>query len=350
LKSSGALNDRRANSAVTAGSLVSGPSNPPSNPPPNSGGKCSKRGVAYTFPNSADMSAGSNKLTWWYNWGANPAPAETNHAGLGIEFVPMIWGQNTINSNVPQNSKFVLGFNEPNFMVQSNLNPSQAASLWPNVVSSIRGAQSSQSNTYKTVSPALNYCGPASSCIDTDPFAWYDQFFAACQGCQIDHIAAHWYGCTADALTNYLSGLKKYNKKIWITEFSCAQWDPSWQNSVDFQIQYMKDAVSILENDPMVYRYAWFSGRTGDIPNVDLFGNTGSLTDLGNQYFSQPCGNDVSMAIDGSSQNAPDNTQSPSTVSPLVIGLSVGGAVLLIVIVAAIVVFVPRMGKKVETA
>jgi len=112
----------------------------------------------------------------------------------------------------------------------------------------------------------------------------------------------------------------------------------------------MKDAVAILENDPMVFRYAWFTGRASDMPNGNVFGATGQLTDLGNQYINQPCGASVAAAIaDSSSQNAPENTQPISPVSPLVIGLSVGGAVLFIVIVAAIIV-VARKGKKVETA
>jgi len=113
----------------------------------------------------------------------------------------------------------------------------------------------------------------------------------------------------------------------------------------------MKDAVAILENDPMVFRYAWFTGRASDMPNSNVFASgTGQLTDLGNQYLSQPCGPSVAAAIaDSSSQNAPENTQPISPVSPLVIGLSVGGAVLFIVIVAAIIV-VARKGKKVETA
>jgi len=343
LKSSAALSNVQAKNQVTAGKLPS----PPSNPQPPSSGKCPKRGLAYTFPAAADMSAASSKLTWWYNWGANPTSAETNHGNLGLEFVPMIWGQNFLNSIVPSNSKYILGFNEPNFHSQSNLDAAHAASLWGSVITDIKGANPG-SNNYKTVSPAINYCGPASACQETDPFVWLDKFFAACNGCEVDHIAAHWYGCTADALKSYLTNLKKYNKKIWITEFACAPWDGSYQNNVDFQIQYMKDAVTILENDPMVYRYAWFTGRASDMPNGNVFSGTGQLTDLGNQYMNQPCGSSVAAAIaDSTSQNAPENTQPVSTVSPLVIGLSVGGAVLFIVIVAVIIV-VARKGKIVE--
>ena len=57
----------------------------------------------------------------------------------GIEWVPMQWGAisadqaATIASRIPEGSKYLLGFNEPNFKSQSNLTPAQAAAMWPHV-------------------------------------------------------------------------------------------------------------------------------------------------------------------------------------------------------------------------
>jgi hypothetical protein len=50
----------------------------------------------------------------------------------------------------------------------------------------------------------------------------------------------------------------------------------------------MREAVAILEADPDVFRYAWFSGRTSAIPNVDLLGADGQLTALGQEYVGLP--------------------------------------------------------------
>jgi len=55
-------------------------------------------------------------------------------------------------------------------------------------------------------------------------------------------------------------------------------------------------------------------------------------------------------AIDGSTQTLPDNTQSPSTISPIVIGLSAACGVLFLLLVVAIIMFMIQTQKrKVET-
>jgi len=337
---------------IVCGLSTSTSNPPPPPPPPPSSGKCRKRGLAYTFPSSSDMSAVANKITWWYNWGAQPAPAEQNYGQYGVEYVPMVWGAASIQNGpavVPTTSKYVLGFNEPNFVAQANLAANQAAALWPKVQqTAIRASPTATPGAVSIVSPAVNYCG--SPCQDTDPFHYLDSFFAACGNCEVDYIAAHWYGCTADSLKNYLNGLRKYKKPVWITEFSCAQWDGSWQNNQQFQIDYMTQAVSILENDPMVFRYAWFSGRTSEIPYVNIFGDTGQLTQLGNAYMNQPCGSGPFTALgDSSSSYSPDSSSS-SLSTPVIIGLSVAGFVVVVVaiVIVAIVVAMTRKSSTEE--
>jgi len=240
-------------------------------------------------------------------------------------------GSKLLPATIPPYSKYLLGFNEPNYIAQSNLQESSAASLWPQV------EQTAQSTVTpaKIVSPAVNYCGGSPGCIETDPFVYLDNFFAACTGCEVDHIAVHWYGCTADALSWFLDQLRQYNKKVWVTEFACAQWDPSWQDSQQFQTDYMNQAVQILENDPMVFRYAWFSGRTTGIPYVNVFGDTGQLTDLGVQYFNQPCGSAVAAIVEDTKTTSP-----PSNYNSLIIGLSIGVSLLILFIVVAIIIYV----------
>jgi len=198
------------------------------------------------------------------------------------------------------------------------------------------------------VSPAVNFCGGAPGCHDTDPFVYLDKFFSNCGNCDVDYIAVHWYGCTADSLKWYLDRLRKYNKKVWVTEFSCAQWDGNWKNDLAFQINYMKEAVRILENEPMVFRYAWFSGRTTEIPNVNIFqAQSGQLTQLGREYLAQPCGRATAVDGDGetlSQRSPPARLTAPARGVLIIIGIAVAGLTIL-----ACFAYIKQHKKTVET-
>lgn len=182
--------------------------------------------------------------------------------------------------------KLILGFNEPNFKSQANLTPSQAAAAWPQL-------EAIADRFHLTiVGPALNFSFPGGAVIEngveyTDPVKWYDDFFAACKGCRVDHIAIHGYFDNAAALPWYIGLFAKYNKPIWLTEFNQI---PS--ASAAAQMQFMREAVPILENDARVFRYAWFLARSAQ-ENTNLFaaGQTGVLTALGSLYASLPAAN-----------------------------------------------------------
>lgn len=244
-----------------------------------------KRGIAFGGHSDADLAALSAGVGWWYNWSTRPEGSLTtkSYVGLGVDFVPMIWGgsfdPSTLASEVPAGAKYLLTFNEPNFGTQSNLTPQQAAALWPKIEAF------AHARGLAIVSPALNYCG--GNCNATNPFDWLDRFFAACAGCQIDYVAAHWYACSQSALVDYLDQYKtKYRKPLWVTEFSClddANITPAKER------QYMLEAVAVLESDPMVFRYAWFSGRYPALSTVDLLApGSGVLSPLGRQYVTLP--------------------------------------------------------------
>jgi hypothetical protein len=244
-----------------------------------------KRGEAYGSNSLADLTALSKGISWWYNWSTSPDKGvATTFAQTGVEFVPMVWGIKgglpdpaTIEKQIPKGAKYILGFNEPNFASQANIPAAQAASLWPRIM------QIAKDLNLKIGSPAPNYC--AGACNDTDPIHYLDTFFAACTGCQVDFIAAHWYACDGPALTHYLGLLRKYNKPVWLTEFSCMD---AGDHSVAGEETYMKTALQILENDPMIFRYSWFTGRWTNPAGVSLLAGDGQLTELGNQYISTP--------------------------------------------------------------
>jgi len=251
--------------------------------------KSSKRGLGYGYHSADDMRALSPGMSWWYNWSPSPeAGAASVASSVGVSFVPMVWGgtpnADQVAAAIPAGAQYLLGFNEPNFKSQANMTPSVAAARWP-VLEEV-----ARRKNLKLVAPAVNYCG---DCVSeggvtfSDPVTYLDAFFAACQTCKVDYIAVHWYACDLGALQWYVGRFKKFNKPIWLTEFACGD-RPHDQITLDVQKKYMTEAVNYLENEPSVFRYAWFSGRNNEIPNINLLGNSGQLTELGRLYVSLP--------------------------------------------------------------
>jgi hypothetical protein len=244
-------------------------------------GSACKRGIAYGEHTPADQQALSTGISWWYNWALAPEPAvASTHASLGVAYVPMVWGAGSLggaDAALTADERYLLTFNEPDFTSQANLTPEQAAALWPQV------EQIADAHHLTIVSPALNYCG--GGCNETDPFVWFDKFFAACPGCRVDALAVHWYACTRDALEHYIGQMKRYGRPIWLTEFACLD---GGDTSLPTEQAYLADAVDYLEHEPAVVRYAWFTGRWDPTPTIDLLGADGQLTALGQQYVSAP--------------------------------------------------------------
>lgn len=247
----------------------------------------SKRGFGGELNDAADVKAAA-RFGWYYNWGQQP-PAAAGQVEDVIEYVPMAWGANfdeqaLVNYlSAHPRVKFLLGFNEPNFRSQANLTPSQAAAAWPRLQ-----AIADRFNL-TLVGPAVNFSSAGDTVSEngvqyTDPVKWYEDFFAACKGCRVDHIAIHGYFDNAAALPWFIGLFDKFKKPIWLTEFNQS---PSW--SMAAQMQFMREAIPILEKDPRVFRYGWFLARSSQ-ENTNLFmnGQPGVLTELGNLYASLP--------------------------------------------------------------
>ena len=250
--------------------------------------KC-KRGLAYGHHSVADLQALSPGVSWWYNWDFKPEEALRAGAyrDLGVEYAPMIWGAKSdraaATAAIANDARVLLGFNEPNFGEQANLSAKAAADLWPELeaIADAKGL--------RLVSPAVNFCG--GNCQDTDPFRYLDAFFAACAGCRVDAVAIHIYvGCSptgdnkAEWLIQHVETYKKrFTQPLWLTEFAC----DSAKNAAESQA-FLEDALTYLEAEPRIERYAWFSGRATNVANVDLLGNSGQLTALGKAYVNAP--------------------------------------------------------------
>ncbi|MDA3816095.1 MAG: glycosyl hydrolase [Prolixibacteraceae bacterium] len=249
-----------------------------------------KRGYGFGAHTQADMEALSAGTTWWYNWWYRP-DANDNiidvYKDFGMEFVPQAWDENFDETGLRQyldehpDVEYIMGFNEPNFQAQANLSPAQAAAEWQRIEAI------AEDYNLKIVGPALNYSPDAPY---HDPFEWMDAWLEECDalgGCHFDYVNVHCYMNNVDALEWYLNEWKRYDKPIWLTEF-CA-WD-GIETTVTpkYQKNFMIEALSLLDNDPDVFRYAWFIAKSTGVPYNSLLEQTpGELTDLGLIYTDQ---------------------------------------------------------------
>lgn len=257
-----------------------------------------KRGIGFGYHSEADMEMISGSLSWWYNWYHQPESKVADvYQNYDMEFVPMTWNgsfnETALRAYLDKHpdAKYLLGFNEPNFKEQANMTPTYVASLWPKLE-----AIAADYNL-EIVGPAVNWCG---ECVSengvtyTDPYKYLDDFFAACPDCRVDYIAVHTYMCYASALRSFIDGFRKYNRKIWLTEFAC--WDQP-NITLDMQKSYMVGALDFLDNDTAIYKYAWFPGdRKGNYPYISLYmPESGVLSELGQLYVNYSAVHDTNI-------------------------------------------------------
>ena len=238
----------------------------------------------YTFNTGWEMDllmSGLHGIKWFYAWGVQPNQAVVSAmASRNLAYFPMVWNNNwqenvvrgAVNSIQPR-PEYILAFNEPNFRNQSNMTPQQAAAAWPRLK-----AIADELNL-KIVSPAMNF---SPNPPYQDPTKWLDEFFAIIPTSEVAAISIHSYAAWASALKSHVEGYKKYGLPIWVTEFSA--WEDNanptgstldtWQK----QNEYLSQAVTYLEMDPDVERYAWYLPKGHMADNVAPMHNL--LTDV----------------------------------------------------------------------
>jgi hypothetical protein len=255
--------------------------------------KSAKRGVAYDLADPADFQALSAGVSWWYNWSPRPSPAAPAVTSIRyrMDFYPMIWGLSYDVAAIEdyllshRQIHYLLVLNEPNLKDQADLTPQLAASLWPDFedIAARTGV--------KLVGPALTWGTMARY---QDPVAWLDAFYAAYAAAnhdrlpRIDYIAFHWYDY---GLAQQLDRLKKYGKPFWVTEV--ANWhsrpDGAQLDTLAKKEAQMADMVATCESRADVFRYAWFTGRSGgNVHDSSLLAAAGKLTELGQLYVRLP--------------------------------------------------------------
>ena len=258
--------------------------------------KSSKRGIASNITSIADLKILSPGISWYYNWAQTPSSSVKGYlATENVQFVPMIWNdtQSSIDAanlyypTDPTNG-YLLGFNEPNFPDQANMTPAEAAAFWPKL------EQLASNYNLKLVAPVTNYSAGIydpkyAKIMYQDPYSYLDEFFLDCPSCKVDYIAVHWYGYGGlETVVNEM--WNRYHKPIWVTEFSAWGDDVGASMSLQLEKDFMIKYVELLENNPNVFRYSWFTGRASNNDFIDLLvtGSSGKLTDLGNLYLNMP--------------------------------------------------------------
>lgn len=237
--------------------------------------KSFKRGVSENaFSLVSQMEALEPGVSWYYNWGNAPgAGYDGVNEFEGIEYVPMCWSASYNADKIREwckahpETKYLLGFNEPNFTAQANMTPQKAAEAWPAVKAL------ADELGLKLVAPVLNY---SPNPPYTDPLKWMDEFVDLVGLDAFDYTAVHNYGGLGVMKTIAGNFHDRYGKDVWVTEF--CYWpnegDPNSSVSPENQIQSMVETLEWLETTEWIYRYAWFKavGKYNDSkgPNFGL--------------------------------------------------------------------------------
>lgn len=236
---------------------------------PASGATSTGKGVSVNNFDGATNALADVRATWFYTWASDPQGVT---APDGVEFVPMIWGADSVNPtqlNQAQSlGSTLLAFNEPDMSGQANMPVNQALSLWPQL----------QATNMRLGAPAVAYGG------DT-PGGWLDQFIsgARARNYRVDFIPLHWYGsdfssAAAGELESYIQAVNnRYQLPIWITEYALIDFSGPTYPSQDQQVDFINASVAMFDGLSCVERYAWFSLSTttsptglytGTIPNA----------------------------------------------------------------------------------
>lgn len=258
--------------------------------------------------------SGANQLvnkvhpSWYYNWGY----ASTANVNNSIPFVPMIWGESNVAkiSTLPTpsqgGSRYLLGFNEPDGVTQSNLTVSRALALWSQLAATpfLLGSPATASNPTKSgswleqfmsgkpiISKTSDTISSSSRGSSRDSKSRGSSSSSSPPPPRVDFICLHWYA--PPNVTSFLNFIddtwNKFHKPIWVTEFAVADWNhkfPPHGYSVNATMTFMKDAMIGLEKRSYVQRYTWKTRSTTDpaMGNSALYNADGSLTALGVFY------------------------------------------------------------------
>lgn len=264
--------------------------------------------------------------SWAYNWQGSSS-SECGDQGLSHEFVPMAIGTKCasigksncdveIEKSIARldndetrakwktgNAKYLLGYNEPDagngkHNHPHEASPADAAKAWPK----IQALAAAMSPPLVLVSPSVasGHESGGADCWDADGRStWMDDFLGNCthvvKDCDpslIKYIGMHDYHGSVDALRRKVDGaVKRYGRKVWITEIAMTNWGNPLARSV--QDAYLKELLPYLDSSENVFRYSWYAAR--NCPNEQNGGSnllecdgSAALTSTGKIYRDTP--------------------------------------------------------------
>jgi len=203
-----------------------------------------RHGAGMGFPQCGDWDV--LRPEWFYNWGYESSCSDA--ARYAHVYVDMIEKETDMDD--PVGTEWLLGFNEPDLVSQSNLSPRHAAELWRII--------ESRHPDRRLVSPAPSQRHPD----------WLWQMVAEYRALygespRFEALAYHFYDMgVPGALAAYLGARRDeaaaqgYDVQIWLTEFGTCG-DTAW----------MAESVAWLRSQPWVARWAWYGARVQ--PNGD---------------------------------------------------------------------------------
>jgi RNA polymerase sigma factor (sigma-70 family) len=245
-------------------------------PAPPPAVRSAKKGVStYSFAGNA-QALRDVRATWYYNWAAERSVAQID----GVEFVPMIWGANSVTApnlaKARAQGRTLLAFNEPDLGEQANMSVERALELWPQLAAT----------GMRLSSPAVAYGA------DT-PGGWFDRFMsgARARGYRIDFIALHWYGSDFSAaavghLRGYIEKVyDRYKLPIWLTEYALISFSGGVRYPTqDQQVAFVRNSTTMLQSLSFVERYAWFALPSGKSGDTGLYSSGTTPTGVGVAY------------------------------------------------------------------
>ena len=306
---------------------------------------------------------------WYYTWGPtqsmSPVPA-------GINFTPMIWSLDaaftpakitTLLNNIKSlpisaTDNYLLTYNEPdgvNAGAQANMTVGVALQYWPTVLSAmissyttppILGSPVMYGSTTQVPSDApgtgknINSMPQPSivgsrtinisnksvpNMVTLNPAIWIDNFLLQVYDTHQktpyirspfpNFICIHWYGVPqVKSFTNYIAAVyDKYNLPIWVTEYSCADWNATccptahptqpnvdWSYPTDITVnlanasqstnttaQFMIQTMQWMDQQPYVERYTWKERPLLVPPNANITktGTTPTSINVGGKSY-----------------------------------------------------------------
>lgn len=229
---------------------------------------------------------------WWYNWGSDRKTGTPDV--IPQEFVPMLYSDNAAKvaawpsaiayekALVPKTITAVLGFNEPDHPLQSNMTALEALNGWKPLQDNGFGLLKGSPAAVGTTTEWMDQFMGAQKALDQTKQSWERDF-------EVNFVACHIYqGPVVSSFFNKVDALHTlFGKDVWVTE-TCVH-DNAATTMAENQYsraqveQYMRDIWAGAQSRTWLKRIAWHTRSSTDPQgwSGSLFNADGSLTSTG---------------------------------------------------------------------